>query len=80
MISDRWSAHFTWTGHGPMPPAEQAKLKEIVNKAHAAGRVVRFWATPENESLWTQLRSSGVDLINTDQLDRLAAFLAKELP
>jgi glycerophosphoryl diester phosphodiesterase len=78
MISDRWSAHFTWTGHGPMPPPEEAKLKDIVKRAHAAGRVVRFWATPENESVWTQLRACGVDLINTDQLDRLAAFLSKE--
>ena len=77
MISDRWQAHFTWTGDGPMPAAEQAKLAEIVKKAHSADRVVRFWATPENEAVWTQLRSSGVDLINTDQLDRLAAFLAK---
>jgi hypothetical protein len=78
MISDRWSAHFTWTGHGPMPAAEEAKLKAIVEQAHAADRVVRFWATPENESVWKQLRTSGVDLINTDKLDRLAAFLSKE--
>jgi hypothetical protein len=49
-----------------------------VPATHAAGRVVRFWATPENESLWPQLRACEVDLINTDQLDRLAAFLSKE--
>jgi hypothetical protein len=75
MISDKWTDHFSWNGHRPMPAAERVKLKEIVSKAHAADRVVRFWATPENEHVWTELRSSGVDLINTDQLDRLATFL-----
>ncbi|MEX0611576.1 MAG: phosphatidylinositol-specific phospholipase C/glycerophosphodiester phosphodiesterase family protein [Pirellulales bacterium] len=75
MISDHWPSHFTWNGDGPMPAVEKAKLEETVTKAHAAGRVVRFWATPENESVWRELRSAGVDLVGTDHLDRLAAFL-----
>jgi glycerophosphoryl diester phosphodiesterase len=75
MISDKWSNNFTWTGEGAMPASERAKLAEMVNKAHAAGRVVRFWATPEKESVWRELRTAGVDLINTDELARLAEFL-----
>jgi glycerophosphoryl diester phosphodiesterase len=75
MISDNWPSHFTWNGNGPMPALEKAQLREIVNKAHKAGRVVRFWATPENEAVWRDLRSAGVDLIGTDELGRLAAFL-----
>jgi glycerophosphoryl diester phosphodiesterase len=75
MISDNWRSLFTWTGDGPMPDSQRARLREIVAKSHAAGRVVRFWATPENEAVWRELRSAGVDLINTDQLDRLAQFL-----
>jgi hypothetical protein len=75
MISDNWTSQFTWTGDGPMPESERTKLQEIVRKAHAADRVVRFWATPESEAVWRELRSAGVDLINTDQLDRLAKFL-----
>ena len=58
-----------------MPESERAKIKEIVTKAHDAGRVVRFWAIPENEAVWAELRSEGVDLINTDRLARLAEFL-----
>jgi hypothetical protein len=53
MISDKWTDHFNWNGDGPMPAAERVKLKEIVRKAHAADRVVRFWATPENELVWS---------------------------
>jgi hypothetical protein len=75
MISDNWTKQFHWNGSGPMPENERAKLREIVKKAHASGRVVRFWATPENETVWRELRSAGVDLINTDELGRLAAFL-----
>jgi glycerophosphoryl diester phosphodiesterase len=75
MISDKWTKHFRWNGDGPMPVNERSKLRDIVKQAHAAGRVVRFWATPENESVWSELRSAGVDLINTDDLARLATFL-----
>lgn len=77
MISDRWTAHFTWRGEGPMPNDERKKLREIVEKAHAPGRVVRFWATPESPAVWRELRDAKVDLINTDQLDRLREFLAE---
>jgi hypothetical protein len=78
MISDNWSNHFTWRGRGEMPENERAKLQEIASKVHKAGRVLRFWATPENESLWRELRSAGVDLIGTDRLDQLAIFLSGE--
>jgi hypothetical protein len=75
MISDNWRSHFTWNGDGHMPEDERAKLKEFVGKAHAAARWLRFWGTAENESVWRELRSAGVDLIGTDQLERLRLFL-----
>jgi len=78
MISDNWSDHFTWRGHGEMPAGERAKLRGITDKVHKAGRLLRFWATPENESTWRELRSAGVDLIGTDRLDELATFLSGE--
>jgi hypothetical protein len=78
MISDNWHQHFRWDGKGEMPESERAKLKRIVTKAHDADRVVRFWAIPENEAVWAELRSAGVDLINTDQLGRLATFLRSD--
>jgi glycerophosphoryl diester phosphodiesterase len=75
MISENWSKRFTWTGKGPMSEKERIDLREIVKKAHASGRIVRFWATPEDETVWRELRAADVDLINTDQLARLAKFL-----
>ncbi len=75
LISDRWTLHFTWRGDGEFPPAEREKLHALVKQAHAAGRRVRFWATPENAEVWTELVTAGVDHINTDRLDDLRDFL-----
>lgn len=75
MISDNWRLHFGWRGEGPFPNDEASKLATIVDQAHAAGRRVRFWATPESPAVWSVLNSAGVDLINTDALADLASFL-----
>ena len=77
MISDRWTSHFKWRGKGPIPAAEKAKLRRIVEKAHARGRKVRFWATPESPAVWKELSEAGVDLINTDRLAELQKFLSQ---
>ena len=77
LISDHWGRNFTWFGRGPMPAKEKAKLKDIVDKAHAKGRIVRFWAIPHREALWAELQAAGVDLINADDLARLRGFLVK---
>lgn len=78
LISDRWTSHFRWRGDGEFPKDEREKLVKIVKKAHAAGRRVRFWATPENPALWRELQSAGVDHINTDQLQKLREFLSSK--
>jgi hypothetical protein len=80
IISDRWSSHFTGNGAGEIPAKEHEKLQKIVQKAHEKGRLVRFWATPDNpsparENLWRKLLSAGVDLINTDDLEGLRRIL-----
>ncbi len=75
LISDNWSRHFSWSGSGPMPVAQRQKLREIVTKAHHAGRRVRLWATPEDPRVWNELLDAGVDLIGTDDLEQLSQFL-----
>lgn len=77
MISDNWSNQFRWTGAGEMPAGEKAKLRKMTEQAHAAGRALRFWATPEKESVWQELHAANVDLINTDELARLEMFLRR---
>jgi hypothetical protein len=74
LISDNWGLHFGWTG-GKFPDDQQSKLKEIVAKAHQQGRMLRFWAIPDRQEGWNLLHDANVDLINTDHLAELAAFL-----
>ncbi len=80
LVSDNWANHFTWSGVGPMPAAEQARLQQLVADAHARGYRLRFWNTPDlagpqRTTLWSVLVDSGVDHVNTDDLTGLAAFL-----
>ncbi len=75
LVSDSWAAHFKWKGVGPLGDAERKKLTDAVGKAHARGRRIRFWATPESVDAWRELQSAGVDMINTDDLAGLEAFL-----
>jgi hypothetical protein len=78
LVSDRWGAHFKWKGTGPMNAADRAKLADAVAKAHARGRRIRFWATPETPDAWRELAAAGVDHINTDDLAGLEAFLRQQ--
>ena len=75
LISDNWTVHFRWRGAGEFPAGERDKLKTIIERAHAKKRRVRFWATPDNASMWAALKDAGVDLINTDNLKGLSGFL-----
>jgi hypothetical protein len=74
-ISESWGARFKWTGEGPFPEEERKELRRIVERAHADGRRVRFWAIPSRPAFWKVLLDEGVDLINADDLQGLSEFL-----
>jgi hypothetical protein len=85
LVSDNWLLQFRWNGTGPMPDDERGKLLSLVERAHARGQRIRFWATPDapgaaTEAVWLELLRAGVDYINTDQLDALRQFLLRQDP
>ena len=74
LVSVSWAGWFTWDGNGPMPVGEKARLTELIAAAHAAGSRVRLWNTPDRagvarDAVWAVLAATGVDYINTDDLD-----------
>lgn len=73
-ISDSWPAHFTWRD-GRVDEATRAKLSRVVAQAHAKGRRLRFYGIPDRVTAWQLMHRSGVDLINTDDLEGLRTFL-----
>lgn len=82
LVSDRWTKYFSWKGRGDMPENERTHLKMYVQQAHDKGQLIRFWATPdkpgkEREAVWKELLEAGVDLVNTDDLGGLHAFLTE---
>jgi glycerophosphoryl diester phosphodiesterase len=77
LVSDNWNNHFEWRGDDRFPGDEKEKLRNLVQQAHSEGRRIRFWATPEKNAVWRELRDAGIDLISTDDLAGLADFLRK---
>ena len=74
-ISDNWEGYFKWSGKGKISRRERERLVEGVETAHRLGYRVRFWGSPARPAVWEVLRDAGVDLINTDDLIGLSAFL-----
>lgn len=80
LISDNWEKVFAgelaWDGTGDMPAATRRRLIEVVDAVHAEGKLLRFWNLPKDAAaVWGPLYDCGVDLINTDDLKGLSAFL-----
>jgi glycerophosphoryl diester phosphodiesterase len=74
-ISSNWTQSFKWRGAGAFPEEERARLQDIVAKAHAHHRRVRFWGSPDQPVFWQEMLNAGVDLINTDDLAGAQSFL-----
>ena len=75
LISDSWDQLTKWKGEGTPPPTLRADITRIVARAHAHRQRVRFWATPDTESVWDLLRAAKVDLIGADDLDALRSSM-----
>lgn len=75
LVSDSWSELTEWDGTGAPPPGLRTRLEELAERAHAQGRRLRIWGTPDRPDVWELLRRAGVDLINSDDLAGLSRFL-----
>jgi alkaline phosphatase len=75
LLSDNFVKYAFWNGSDSMPAASLAKIQDAISKAHMIKKPIRFWASPDKPNAWRQLMKLGVDYINTDKIDELAAFL-----
>jgi hypothetical protein len=76
LVSDDWEEITKWRGRGAPPSFVRRRLASAVARAHAQGRRLRFWNTPDLPVVWRLLAQSGVDLIGADDLDALKVFLS----
>jgi len=75
MASCKYSKLLKWKGFGNIPQHEEQRLRNYVSIAHKNGEQVRLWASPDNQAVWKEMLSCGVDLINTDKLVALKNYL-----
>lgn len=75
LVSENWARVSDWDGQGAVPQGLRDELGRLAASAHAQGRRLRFWATPDRPEVWSLLLEAGVDLINTDDLDGLRDFM-----
>jgi hypothetical protein len=78
MISSSFQNYSKWKGVGEFPAKDRARLQADISRAHAAGKKVRLWAIPDIPAAWDLMKQLGVDYINTDKIDQLAAFLKQQ--
>jgi hypothetical protein len=76
LVSDDWKEITSWRGRGAPPSVARRRVARAVARAHAQGRRLRFWNTPDLPVVWRLLVRSGVDLIGADDLDALRLFLS----
>lgn len=75
LISLNFKNFSSWNGKGRFTAPEHAKVKSVIEKAHAYGKPFRFWATPDSKTAWKAFVDLGVDFINTDVPYASASYL-----
>ena len=75
MISTSFSSVSKWNGNGGIPEPDLTKIREVIDHAHKLNQPVRFWGAPDFENAWDKLEAIGVDVINSDNIEKLAAHL-----
>jgi len=78
-ISDAWTKALTWDGDGELPEDQRGRLRQLVARTHAQGRMLRFWGAPDRPEVWAALADAGVDWIGTDRLEACAAWRTRRI-
>lgn len=78
LVSFPLSKYIQWNGKGVLNADEIARIKGGIDSVHRAGKIVRFWETPDSKSSWLALMRLGVDVIGTDKIEELGDFLNKK--
>lgn len=78
LISLPLHKYTSWKGEGVLPPQDKNNIQVEIDRAHAMGKMIRFWGAPDNELAWTTLSVMGADIINTDKVERCTEFFGNK--
>ncbi len=79
MVSAQWTEVCHWDGTQAIDTAEESKLREFIALCHRNGRTARLWGAPDRPEVWMELKSLGMDWVNTDFLARASQSLSLKL-
>ncbi len=74
MMSTSFRSYSKWNGKGGIIAAEKSALERVIRKAHENGKEIRFWGTPDGITAWNTFYNLGIDIINTDRVERCSDF------
>lgn len=77
-VSGSWRSLSDWTGSDELMTEEVAMVRDLVQRAHAQGRALRFWGAPDRREAWGAFFDLGVDRIGSDQPKKAARWLRAE--
>ncbi len=77
-VSAPFSSYATWSGKGALTETDKQRVADAIDKVHALNKKIRFWGTPDGITSWNTLYGMGVDIINTDQVERCAEFFRRK--
>src|SRR5690606_32482449 len=75
-VSLPFAAYSKWNGKGSLIEADKRNVADAIEKVHAIDRKIRFWGTPDGITAWNTLHKMGVDIINTDKIERCTEFFS----
>ncbi|MEO1261032.1 MAG: hypothetical protein AAFZ15_19685 [Bacteroidota bacterium] len=68
VVSKRYSEMFGFLFWNVVPSeASWRRFRRYTEEVHKEGKLVRMWASPEDEFIWQKLLENGADIINTDE-------------
>ncbi len=74
LISPPFFRYAQWNGKGTLIADQKEKVQAVIDKAHSMGKPIRFWGTPDGITAWNTLHNMGVDIINTDRVEKCTDF------
>lgn len=77
LVSMPFTRFSKWKGEGRISKSDRSKLHQVIDSTHKAGKPIRFWAAPDTKKSWKLQRRLRVDLIGTDRVAALAAWLKR---
>jgi alkaline phosphatase len=74
LISPPFFNYALWNGKGTLIAEQKERVQAVIDKAHSMGKPIRFWGTPDGITAWNTLHNMGVDIINTDRVEKCTDF------